>query len=385
MKEVSYLVLSDIHIGHKVNPSENIYLNLIKYLRDIKPLFYHPKNNSKGIKAIFIAGDLFDRYLANYSREYITANRLLVYLVKFCKEHDIALRVLEGTPLHDWNQSEMFSDVIKELEISVDFKYINDLYIEKNERLNLNILYVPDEYKHKAADTFKDIVKLMKKENLSQVDIAIMHGAFKYQIPMLSPEIAHDEEDFDKIVKYAIHIGHVHTYSRKGKIIAQGSFDRLAHGEEGPKYGVVATIHFKDKNPLDIALIENKRAMKFITFKYIGMDIKSIVKNIKTEIKKIPKGSSIRYITDDKDKVQNAIESISNKLVDDYNIKIILESDNKTKLDVLQNLEESKVIDTFSITRNNILKLVEEEIKRLNYKVGVNVREKAIDVLRGLF
>lgn len=369
MKQLSYLVLSDIHIGHRINEADNIYNNLVSFITKNYSLLYDVKSNPKGIRAIFIAGDLFDRFLPSYSYEFSIGYKLLTYLLEICKKHDIILRVLEGTPLHDWGQSRLFNDLIKDLKIDIDFKYINNLYVEKNEKLGISILYVPDEVNHDANKTFKQVKKLLKDNDLSEVDIAIMHGAFTYQIPMFKSDSFHKEEDYESIVKYTIHPGHVHTYSTKGKIVAQGSFDRLAHGEEEDKGCVVNTIDFETNSATPIFL-KNKDAMVFTTKKIKGSKIKDIVKELKKIFKTLKKGSAVRFITDDKESLKASIEAIDTKLFIDYKIKINVE-DGSSKGNVLSVVEKSdKLEGIISLTTDNLYSQIQDtpEFSKLDIK-----------------
>ena len=56
-EEIKYLVFSDVHFGHDKTPTEFIINNLNNLLSNYV--------DRKDIKAIFIAGDLFDRLLGS--------------------------------------------------------------------------------------------------------------------------------------------------------------------------------------------------------------------------------------------------------------------------------------------------------------------------------
>ena len=73
------------------------------------------------------------------------------------------------------------------------------------EDLDIHILYVPDEWRHKASDTLTCVRDLLKEKSISQVDIAVMHGCFRFQMPMLEGmKFVHKESDYLDIVKYYI-------------------------------------------------------------------------------------------------------------------------------------------------------------------------------------
>ena len=158
---IKYLVISDIHLGHNINRTEYIVNNLRDYIFKNKKF--------KDLDIIFIAGDIFDRLLNPSSNDMIVSCVWLTELVKFCKERKIKLRILEGTPSHDWKQAKLISNIIEKLNIEIDYKYVDTLFIEDMEDLGLSILYIPDEYKHKATDTFKDVKKLMKSLNKEMI------------------------------------------------------------------------------------------------------------------------------------------------------------------------------------------------------------------------
>ena len=290
--ELNYFVLSDIHLGHKRNKKENIVHNLREYFKD-----YH-KQLSK-VKIIFIAGDIFDTLLSNNSNEYLLATEWLTELILYSKAHNIKLRILEGTPSHDWRQAKLISSIIDKLKIDIDYKYISTLHIEHMVDFDLNILYIPDEYKHKASDTLEEVKKLLIKENLTNVDIAIMHGQFHYQIPMIRLESSHDEDEYLNIVKYFISIGHIHTSSIYERILAQGSFDRLAHNEEEDKGGMLCTI-YKDGS-YRFLFLKNTRAKIFITLDYnkSSLSTEEVSNDIRNRLKGIEDDSYIRILIND--------------------------------------------------------------------------------------
>lgn len=174
-KDISYLVLSDIHFGHKKNTTEEIINNLNVY-------FGFDVNNFKfpNIDIVFLAGDIFDSALDYFDPDIAKITHWFNSLMYACENHKIKLRILEGTRSHDWKQSKNLIPIAK-LHKELDFKYIEVLSIEKIQDLNLSVLYVPDEWSTDSNDTFEQIEQLLLEQNMQQVDIAIMHGLFDYQ------------------------------------------------------------------------------------------------------------------------------------------------------------------------------------------------------------
>ena len=358
--KLKYLVLSDIHLGHNINKTEFIIENLHKF-------FSTYKKELKNLDIIFLAGDIFDKLLVTSGRDFLLATEYLTYLILYCKKHNIKLRILEGTPSHDWKQSKVISTIVEKFEIDIDYKYIDTLEIEYIEQYKCHILYIPDEYKNKASDTLKEVKKLMKQQKLEQVDIAIMHGQFTYQLPGIVLESSHNEQEYLNLVKYYISIGHIHTHSVFERIIAQGSFDRLAHGEEEDKGGVVIEL-----NPLlgnTYSFLPNKEAMVFKTYDFSKEDIEGMIKILDKDYKSYKSYSNIRLSLASEEMINKSMKTLKErypKLTLKF-IKKKTEESNKINL-----LDINVHVDSFQITKENIKELMDEEMS--NYEL--NEQEK---------
>lgn len=288
MKSINYIVLSDVHLGHRQTPTEHIVTNLKTVISTFK--------GSK-LDIIFIAGDLFDRLLDNSMDDVTYAQLWMCWLLRFCETHAIKLRVLEGTRSHDRGQSSQFSTVYSIADTRLDFKYIPYLSIETIEDLGISILYVPDEWHEDTSETYRQVQSLLEEHHLNEVDIAIMHGQFGYQLPLAPASVPrHIESDYLSIVKHYIHIGHVHVYSIFDRIIAQGSFDRLAHGEEAPKGLVYAEIRSDGSHSHDF--IENTGAMIYKTIQVKKKTLEESIEYLDKQIPKLPIGSKVRLQAD---------------------------------------------------------------------------------------
>lgn len=364
--KINYLVLSDIHLGHNINNTENIINNLQLYFKD------NYKEFSK-LDMICIAGDVFDKLLVSSSIDFILSTEWLTELIVFCKQHDIILRILEGTPSHDRNQSKVITSIIRKLNIELDYKYIDTLYIEHHNRLGIDILYIPDEYKHKAEDTYKEVLELLTERKLKKVDIAFIHGQFHYQLPMVKLDSSHNMEDYLNIVKYYISVGHIHTPSVYERIIAQGSFDRLAHNEEEDKGGVVITLTEKESS---FKFVYNKNAMIFKTYRFDKESIEEITNVLDKDLKKMKDKSNIRIISNSEEFLSGNIKDLRLRYP---NINIKIEKSKNKEENKFNIIEELPKIETFSITKDNILDLItlelnkysltEKEIKELKSEV----------------
>lgn len=357
--KLKYLVISDVHLGHKTNKVDRMFNAICNYFNNNSILL-------KDIDILFIAGDLFDNYLANYSHEYLKAIEVMTGLINWCKETNTKLRILEGTPSHDWRQSSVVSNIVRDLKIDIDYKYIDTLHIEHMEDYGVDVLYVPDQYKPKGEDVYKDVQKLLLQNKLSDVDIAIMHGQFHYQFPRLKLDSSHNEKDYLDIVKHYIHIGHIHTHSTKDRIIAQGSFDRLAHGEEEAKGGVLSIIDTENPDNDEWVFLENKHAMVFKTIDVSKYHNEEILKYVLPRVKSLREGSCLRLILDPLDKDYVKTKSFISNL-SKFTTKFQYVDDHKVKIG--DSIIEDKTIDAFSITKDNIVDLIKNELEVRNLDI----------------
>jgi DNA repair exonuclease SbcCD nuclease subunit len=287
MNNLKIAVISDIHLAAKNNPTKNIINNLCNALPD--------NEETAELDIVFLAGDVFDRLVNLPEDEVFEIDMFICYLLQLCKKHNIKLRVLDGTKSHDWFQSARFVELNNIVKYKTDVVYVRDLSIEYIEEYGINILYVPDEWSTSTQDTLDQVRTLLSVKGLDKVDFAIMHGQFDYQMPLLAKKIpVHDSKAYLDIVREYIFIGHVHTHTFFDRIVAQGSFDRLSHGEEEPKGHVRAEINL-DTSEKQWFFIENKGAKIYKTIKCSDrLNLESSLNKIKTQIKNVPDYSAIR-------------------------------------------------------------------------------------------
>jgi len=349
MPKVRYLVVSDIHFGHNNTPTLDIAQKLEKMIF-----------NEKDIDIIFIAGDLFDRLLdfnEPAAHEVIEfGNKLIVHCVK----NKIVLRILEGTPSHDWKQSNIFEVINKNLNNACDFKYIQRLSIEYMEKFNLHILYIPDEWTHDHSDLERQIEVELNRHGISEVDIAILHGLFNFQDVSGNIPFKFKEDYFLKLVKHYIHVGHIHTHSYYDRIIAQGSFDRLRHGEEESKGYVIAQID--TDNPKNDLWVFRENFQAHI-YKSITIGKKTSIERLKAKISKLPVGSYVRLIIDKDHPLYFSIDQIKNEFP-----LIHFSKKSNTKEEVKREVNFKKLdIVTETLTPESLEEKIMNEFKERNY------------------
>jgi len=367
-KVLKYLVLGDVHLGHERNRTVDVIRNLDHYFG-----WYTDKSPFCQLDAIFIAGDLFD-HLLNFSSTDVHEIQLwLSRLMRFCSRHNIVLRILEGTPSHDRKQSKVADVVYDLLKCELDFRYIDTLHVEHIESLDLNVLYVPDEWTADTELTLTQAKELIKEAGLEQVDIAIMHGAFAYQLPMAPNTVPkHNEAEYLGLVERFIHIGHVHNFSTFDRIIAEGSFDRLAHGEEEAKGAVVATLS-PDGDSFDF--IENKEARIFKTIELKSKDLEKSMAEIKKILAKIPENSFVRIKSTKDHPVYQAFDELKS-FWPMYTFSKSTTEDDQDSYQLINNaVELDREFTPIHIHRDNIVSLLTQAVLS---KHSLNPRQREI-------
>jgi DNA repair exonuclease SbcCD nuclease subunit len=359
---IRYLVLSDVHLGHPRNKTENIIHALDTFRENLNP--------ELPLDIIFLAGDIFDNLLDFSSPESNLATIWAAGLMKYCGRLNIKLRVLKGTPSHDWDQSEIFNTLAKAAKFPVDMKYVNSLSIEHMDDLGLSVLYVPDEWRSDPEVTYDEVRGLLAQDQLDKVDIAIMHGNFGYQLPPQATKAPrHNEEKYLSIVKYFISIGHIHTSSVYSRILAQGSFDRLAHGEEEPKGGMLCTIHQNGHG--EYFFIENKQAKIFKTINLRFNDVDAAIQQIERHTAKLPVDAYVRIRAKKDHPLIIGFDEVKKRFPLFHFTKITLEEEDDNRFSLIEDVKEQPDYIPITITKDNISTLLMDEI-RTKYEFSVN-------------
>lgn len=352
--------ISDIHLFNRRNLTIDIISNLDKY--------FIPVLETGNIKLLLIAGDLFDRRLQFNHDDTTLSIEWMYKLLSVCNKYNIILRVLEGTPSHDWEQSKHFTKVSRFYK-KVNFKYISKISIEYIPEIDKSILYVPDEATESTEKTLQIVKELMYQQNLESVDIGCMHGMFKYQLPNVDipDKNFHDETEYLKLIKGPIIIGHIHKHKPKGRILSPGSFDRLSFNENENKGFLQIEMDDKNSSIFKKKFIINKSAK---IFEYIDgnqfSDLNALYTHFDNLVSKYPKETYLSIKTTRKSFIADNINSIQNR----YVLHFIIEKtyiDKKTTSIINQELKTEKYLP-LQITKNNILELLSDRMK--NNKVN---------------
>jgi len=364
-----YLVTSDIHLGHPRTSTQHVSSTFLKQILS--------KENTT-LDIIFISGDIFDRLIDTNSKDLLIIIDLFNRLLNYCNTNNILLRVLHGTPSHDQNQSTILVKLneIRATHKQVDLKYFNILDIEYIESLNKYILYIPDEWVNDHTKLEEQIQYKLNLYNIQQVDIAILHGQFQYQtLGKKYTGFFFQEKYFLNLVKGFIHVGHYHTYSTYDRILANGSLERLAHGEESPKGHIVVT-------DSSYSFIENPNA--FI-YKTITVNSNTTLTILDSKICKYPKSSYIRLLLS-KDHPFNFTFDTIRARYQDYNIKKVIK-EHGTELNTVTYILEDEELDlsSRSILEGNLhetlYRLITEKIQLTSIETSKLV--KYLDYFKG--
>ena len=344
--------LSDVHLGHHNTPASEILANLYKAF---------PDNEVTGeLDAIFIGGDLFDRLLTLKDPAVPQIQVWANHFLRMVARRNILVRVLEGTGSHDWGQNWILPAENENSQIGADLKYVTTLSIEYIERLDRTVLWVPDDWRPETDDTWAEVVQLLQQAGLEQVDLAVVHGAFTHQLPPVVHAPMHRPERYLGIVRDYVFGAHIHKSSVYERILCNGSFDRIAHGEEEPKGHWLATLDRKHGN--SVQFVENKGAKAYITIDCTGLIVEDALATIRTVAGGYPPGSHMRVKGNWNDPIMNSMDMLRNHYPL-YRWTSLAEKKKETQAKLLVDLRSE--FTQIAITPANIEELLMAKIAQL--------------------
>lgn len=348
MRDYRIATFSDIHLGHRQNTADTMIECLDQLIFGDKLL--------ERIDMLVFAGDVFDRLLDLDYPFLDDIDHWIARVLSGCAQHGVSFRLLKGTHSHDQSQPERFVTLASILDLKgLDFKYFDKLDIEQHEASGASILYVPDNLSHDSSETLANVRELMASRGIDRVDIAVMHGMFDYQQPegIVIAE-CHNSQAYKELVRVVIFIGHVHTHSRNGIIVAQGSTCRMKQGEEEPKGFVIAEIK---NNKADIYFIENKGARIYKTVKVYAMDLADTLLYLEKYVEPLPGNACIRVEAEPMHPVFSNMEELKKlyptitwtklpKDAADTDVKEVVFSETELQTWVPISLNKTNIVDT---------------------------------------
>lgn len=329
-----------------------------------------PKNaETARLDVITLPGDVYDHLLNLPHGSVSIIDEWIIHVLRMCKSMDIALWILRGTPSHDRDQSERFVLLNEMLEIGCDLVYVDELKIVWMPKFGIHVLFVPDEWTDSADKTLEEVHQLMRIEGITKVDYAIMHGQFAHQLPPVVKAQKHCAESYLKIVDKLIFIGHVHIFSRFDRIIAQGSFDRISHGEEGPKGHVRAVVRASDD--YEIEFVETVDAKIFKSINCRGLDYDQSHEKVLADSADLPDGSHIRIVADIGNPILQSVATYE-KTCPYYFWSALAKTDGeKTLLEQTQLLQTKEEYIPIEINRDNVQKLIIDSMLMKNLHMDI--------------
>ena len=344
--------LGDIHLGHRKTSTAHI-------IESLRQAF--PDNDETGkLDLIVFEGDVFERQLVVEDPESDLITWWILDFLKMCERRNISVRVLEGTPVHDRHQSKEFVRVQKLARLNVDLLYVDTLAIERHP-LGFTILYIPDEYRPDPEDTYKEVLLKMKEAALEQVDFIVMHGAFEYQLPPAAKSPFHSAERYLALVRHYILIGHIHHPSRFDRILAAGSLERLAHGEEESKGHNRITIDPEHGDSIEF--VENKNAKTYKTIDCRGLSIEEAFDKLR-EVEGLRDESEIRIMANRDDAILVNVD-IVRKQYPQFRWTTVAKIGDEHRSELLTDLRSRYT--EIQLTSQNLPTLLEERLVKIGY------------------
>lgn len=372
-KEIKLLAVSDIHFGSKRNKTSKIISNFKKYILN---------EQNKNLDILVIVGDFYDGLLDLKSQEGYEIDYLIYLILTYCKLNEITLRVLEGTPSHDWTQPERFIKLNNILGYKdLDIKYVDNVTVEYMEKFDIHVLYVPDEIQPTPEKTLALVKETMMSKGLDKVDLAFMHGQFEYQLPAHIKNIPrHSSAEYLGLVKSFIFVGHIHTHSVFERIIAQGSFDRLSHGEEEPKGFVIANI---TNNTSEFFFIENKDAKIYKTVDCSYFELDKSLEYLKEMAASLPEDSAIRISANSNQPILANIQELVIFAPHITWTKHIRDKDKGTDNNVSELIEDEEIYTPVTITKDNLVQLLTPRLNKA-FEDNSLLINKSLDLIKDL-
>ena len=368
--EIKILNVGDVHLGHARTPTEHILRNLDNCINKPSVL--------DSIDLVTIAGDFFDRCLSYSDPQVGLIESWITRFLIQCAKSNVIVRVLEGTPSHDWRQSAFFEQQARSVGIAVDVRHVTELSIEHIDALDIDVLYVPDKWRPTTTETWIEIQGLLKAHGLEKVDFALMHGAFEYQLPEIVTEPSHDSKAFMEIVRYLIFIGHVHICFVNKRIVPSGSFDRLVQGEEGAKGFHIAVVNRKTGN-YDLTFHENRLAKIYKSIDLNQFDEVSVWTFLDQLVKQYPKRSAFSLKLGKGNTLNRALRQIRSTYPD-FEWDLVIEKTKKEKTEEMEKALWAGVAELPDLTSDEIVKRV-GEIMTFN-NTESTIKERALGCLK---
>ena len=367
------LHITDQHLNHpKLSTAFQVrnQLNLINRVIKNEP-----------IDMIHLTGDLFDRPTAMTTTAGSVITFFMASVLGICVDHNIKLRVLQGTRNHDVNQNSHWVSIYDGMVIKPDFQLFTGITVFNEGGYNL--LAVPD---NMASTASKVQALVIEEVGDATITLAMTHGMYtSHDDSALFAGEAHDANFYNDLVKILIMNGHIHTPSLYKKISTGGSFSRLRHNEEEPKGAHVYSVDLEGGS-FTAKFIENTNTAIFTTIDVLGYTAEDALLKV-TE-----------YLADYEDapevyirlhhNIDFPISAVLNTLRTLPKFSLVEFTSKKNKEDADQHevelLMEFKTMEVTPITKETVHDLLEEEALNTNLTYGQDERDLLDTIIKEL-
>ena len=334
--------LGDLHTLHPVVPTSQI-LKCLNFAIPDAP-------QTAMIDMLYFTGDLTERVQQFSSPDVHLLIPYIRHVLTMAKKYNIKVRVLEGTPSHDWRQNLIFKSLndpdptTGESGIGADLMYVDQVHIEYVEDHDMHVLYIPD-LRVDAADLWKLTQQKMQALGIDMVDYTIVHGAFLHQLPpaAISP-YTHDPDNYCDITRYHIFANHIHIPSVYRNLLAGGSLDCLRHGEEHAK-GYIRSYVSPDRKHHEFVV--NPHKTQFKTIDLSGKTTRVCVREINNVLEYRDRLAAIRILADKADEVYQLGEKLNSLFP---NVKFSFDNLKKPKTSALSSESREALVSLSKVT-----------------------------------
>lgn len=356
--------ISDIHLGAQNTQTAHIIDNLDAAFPD--------NEATAQLDTIFIAGDVFDRALLLTDPQVMEIKLWIYRFLRLCKRHKIQVRVLKGTPSHDWNQCNLFPFINDKADIGCDLVYYDKLTIDELKPHGLHVLYIPDEWRPTTEEIWEDTQSALIEAQRDTVDLSIMHGMFGFQLPEIDHLDKHQEQRYLDITELAVVCGHVHQENHYDRIYIPGSYDRLCHNDEGCKSHLRIKFYHKDgkltTENRDIQRIPNPNPKVYHTITCDGYELEDALTLIHSRVRDFPTDSHVRLKASADHPVLKALTSLRKEHpLLNWTTKRVSDTGRPAERLVAAKRE----FEVVQITQDNIQSMVRDKLKTLSEDDGV--------------
>ena len=344
--------VSDIHLGHPKTLTDHIITNLRRAFPDVE--------STHKLDLIFFGGDLFDRLLSLNQFDVPMILEWAGNLFMMAEKHQIHLIFMEGTPSHDWRQQRLL-EVLKKLGMGGKYvHFIDQLSIVHFDDLDIDVLFVPDEWRPEPDDTWMEVRELLREKNIEQVDFTILHGAFDYQLPEHVKVPKHVTERYQQITRHIVFGAHIHTASVRGNVRVNGSFDRLSHNEEEEK-GHWRFKFTPGKDQPDIKFVVNRHAKVYKTIDCTKMELEPALDLLSIAAGQVPEDSHLRVKALKSDPIMASFDVLRKRHPQIHWSSKVTEEETETQKNLLVDVRSA--FNQIQITPENIEELLIDRLK----------------------